>query len=171
MAKQTITLRLDEDDLGYLAGVEVVGAANLSEKIRALLADARRQREGLTDFGAAYDFARRLLAATERRIRDTEVQAEIRSELLSRVLAWLPDLMALLLAGGAGDQSDQPAQLRRLERAVGERVLSLADSLVQQAVAGFPGCYDSRALTGRAQSVLRIVGRGSTATALPVEHT
>ena len=44
MAKQTVTLRLDEDDLTYLAGIDVPGAANLSEKIRALLADAAGAR-------------------------------------------------------------------------------------------------------------------------------
>ena len=53
VAKQTITVRLDEEDLSYLAGLDVAGATNLSEKIRALLGDARRQREGLADAGAA----------------------------------------------------------------------------------------------------------------------
>jgi len=160
MAKQTITLRLDEEDLSYLASLDVTGATNLSEKIRALLADARRQREGLDDASAAYDFAKRLFALSERRLRDAEMRADLRSELLSRVLAWTPDLVALLLAADTGSGKDPAAQLRRIERQVGERVLTLVDSLLQQALAGFPGCYDSRMLTERAQSALRLVNAG-----------
>ncbi|MDM4770324.1 hypothetical protein [Solimonas sp. SE-A11] len=157
MAKQTITLRLDEEDLSYLAGLDVAGATNLSEKIRALLADARRQREGLADPAAAYDFAKRLLAQSERRLRDAEVRQDLRSELLHRALEWTPDLLALLLAADAAGP-DPSAQLRRLERQVGERLLTLTDSLLQQAVSGFPGCYDGRILSERAQSALRILG-------------
>lgn len=156
MAKQTITLRLDEEDLSYLAGLDVAGATNLSEKIRALLADARRQREGLVDPAAAYDFAKRLLAQSERRLRDAEVREDMRSELLHRALEWTPDLVALLLAAAAAGQ-EPAAQLRRLERQVGERLLTLVDSLLQQAVSGFPGCYDGRILSERAQSALRIL--------------
>ena len=82
MAKQTVTLRLDEDNLTYLAGLEGPGAANLSEKIQSLLADARAQRDGLGDFGAAYDFTRRLFTAPERCVRDSEVRTQVRSELI-----------------------------------------------------------------------------------------
>ena len=165
MAKQTVTIRLDEDDLTYLAGLEVAGATNLSEKIRSLLAEARLQREGVGDALTAHAFSERLLQGTMRAIREAESQTEMRSELLSRVMAWLPDLLALLLAGGGRwPKSAQADQLRKVERGVGERVLSLVDSMVQQAVAGFPGCYDSSGLTERAQTALRVIGGGTVTT-------
>lgn len=154
MAKQTVTLRLDEDDLTFLAKTELAGAANLSEKIRALLAEARSQREGLDDFGAAYDFVRGLLAVPERRIHQAEVASQQRSELVARVLAWVPETVAFVLSGsslGAGE--DTPRSLRDFERGLGERAMVLTESMLQLAQAGFPGCHAPEALARRARFV------------------
>jgi hypothetical protein len=177
MAKQTVTLRLDEDDLTYLAGIDVPGAVNLSEKIRALLADARAQREGLGDFGAAYDFTRRLFATPERCVRDTEVRAQVRSELIARVLAWLPDTAAFVLSGACPRpephpgprpeprRKDEAEHLRRLEHGLGERVLALVDSMLQLAQAGFPGCYDPGILAQRSRSAVTMAAPAAAANA------
>ena len=169
MAKQTVTLRLDEDDLTYLARTEVPGAGNLSEKIRALLAQARAQQEGLRDDGAAYAFARQLLDAPDRSIRQAEIQTRTRSELVARTLAWLPDAIAYVLAGAGqfdrdGHDSDQRQHtLRDFEAGLGERVLALTDSVLQLARAGFPGCYSPQSLATRAQSTLGLAARAATA--------
>lgn len=151
MAKQTVTLRLDEDDLTFLAQIEMAGATNLSEKVRALLAEARSQREGLGDFGAAYDFVRSLLAVPERRIRQAEVDSQQRSELVARVLAWMPESVAFVLSGSALQASgDKERSLREFERGLGERAMVLTESMLQLAQAGFPGCYAPDALARRA---------------------
>ena len=152
MAKQTVTLRLDEDDLTFLASIEVAGAANLSEKIRALLAEARSQREGLDNFGAAYDFMRGLLAVPERRIHEAEVSSQKRSELVARVLAWMPETVAFVLSGSALKPNEDTAKsLRDFERGVAERAMVLTESMLQLASAGFPGCQAPEALAQRAR--------------------
>lgn len=163
MAKQTVTIRLDEDDLTFLSSMELPGAANLSEKVRALLAEARAQREGLKDPASAYDRARRLFAGPERTIRSAEMDQQMRSELVSRLLAWLPEMSAALLSGAAslseaGEERRGDA-LIRLERMLGERALSLLDSTLQLAVAGFPGCYEPDLLRDRSRSALRSAGQ------------
>ncbi len=160
MAKQIVTLRLDEDDLTYLAELDVPGATNLSEKMRVLLAEARAQRAGLGDYGAAYDFTRRLFAGPDRCVRDAEVQAGVRSEFIGRVLTWLPDTAAYLLSAACprpSAESDEVGRLRQLEKGLGERVIALVDSVLQQAHAGFPGCYDADLLSQRTRSALGIV--------------
>jgi len=155
MAKQTITLRLDEDDLAYLAQVEVPGATNLSEKLRGLLAEARAQRDGRADFGAAYDFSRRLYGPPERCVRDAEVREGVRSELVARVFGWLPEATAYVLSGAGADVDREG--LARFERGLGERTLGLVDSVLQLAHAGFPGCYAPEPLALRARSALATV--------------
>ena len=165
MAKQTITIRLDEDDLTYLSSVEMNGAANLSEKIRALLAEARAQRDGMHDSGLAWDFTRRLFAAPERGIREAELQAQMRSELIARVAAWLPDISAVVLAGAppaAGTARERAESLRSLERVLGDRVIGLVDTILQMSLAGFPGCYEPEALSRRAQPALRSLAMQTT---------
>lgn len=158
MAKQTITIRLEEDDLAYLSSLELAGATNLSEKIRALLAEARAQNEGMQDPLLAYDFMRRLFAAAERSIHQAELQAHVRSELITRVATWLPEVSAVLLSATSlahSSNRDRADQLAKLERSLGERALSLVDSLLQMSLAGFPGCYEPDLLRARAQPAIR----------------
>lgn len=162
MAKQTITIRLDEDDLTYLSSVELPGAVNLSEKIRALLADARAQREGMHDAALAYDFTRRLFADSERGVRAAELQAQMRSELVARMLAWLPDATAIALSAAdlaASGNRERAERLKTLERQLGERAIGLLDGLLQMSLAGFPGCYEPEALARRAQPAIRTAAR------------
>lgn len=155
MAKQTVTLRLDEDDLAFLAGMTVPGATNLSEKIRALVAQARQRHAGVGDAGAAWDFSRSLFGASERALRQAELASGERSELAARGLAWLPEATAFVLAAGqAPEPGSEAAYVRRFEQGLGERLLALVDSVVQLARAGFPGCHDPGALAQRARSAL-----------------
>ncbi|KAF0811151.1 hypothetical protein A167_00183 [Alcanivorax sp. S71-1-4] len=158
MAKQTVTLRLDVDDLTFLSQLDVPGATNISEKLRALIDDARRQEDGTHQYGAALDFSRRLLAGPERRLREAELSSELRSELLGRLLSWLPDMLAVLLSSTAmdRDKASVTAELQRLERAAGERMIGLTDAVLQLAVSGFPGCYEPHHLSERARAALRL---------------
>ncbi|QKK03828.1 MAG: hypothetical protein HND55_14875 [Pseudomonadota bacterium] len=151
MAKQTVTLRLDQDDLAYLSQVEITGAANLSEKIRALIAEARTQRQGSRDYLSAHDFARQLIARVERQINAAEIDATVRSELIHRILAWLPEALAYALSAGQvmARANDQTAGLRALEHGLAERTFSLVEAVLQLAQAGFPGCLDPQALASR----------------------
>ncbi len=152
MPKQTVTLRLDEDDLTFLSQVEISGAANLSEKIRTLINEARAQREGMEDPAAAHDFARRLFARVDRQIHAAEMAHGLRSELVHRVMAWLPDITAFALSACRGQDTEQDvrASLQRLESGLAERSFSLSESIRQLGQGGFRGCYRPKALASRA---------------------
>ncbi|TVQ38352.1 MAG: hypothetical protein EA370_05935 [Wenzhouxiangella sp.] len=150
--KQTVTLRLDEDDLTFLSQVEITGAANLSEKIRTLISEARAQREGMHDPAAAHDFARRLFARVDRQVHAAEMEHGLRSELVHRVMAWLPDITAFALSAcrNSGGDQDTRASLQSLESGLAERSLSLSESIEQLGKSGFRGCYRPEALAKRA---------------------
>jgi len=152
VAKQTVTLRLDEDDLTYLSQVEINGAGNLSEKIRALISEARAQRDGTKDYTAAYDFSRRLFADLDRQIHAAEIECQARSELTHRLLAWLPEAVAYTLSGDALEQSPSKRSegLEQFETGIGERAFSLVDSMLQLAQADFSGCLEKKKLAKRA---------------------
>ncbi|MBX3726605.1 MAG: hypothetical protein KF823_11900 [Xanthomonadales bacterium] len=164
MAKQTVTLRLDEDDLGFLASASLSGATNLSEKIRALIAEARLRQAGVADAGAAWDYSRALFAAPERALRQAELASGARSELVARALAWLPEATAFVLAAGPAPASGEAGEyVRRFEQGLGDRLLALVDSVVQLARAGFPGCHEPDALAHRARSALAPAMAGAVA--------
>jgi len=157
VAKQTVTLRLDGDDLTFLAQAEIADAANLSEKIRALISDARMRREGTGEYTAAHDFSRQLFSRVERALNSAEIRAGSRSELTHRVLAWLPEATAFALSACQGlETDDDPAsRLRSLEAGMAERALGFVDSMLQLAMAEFIGCHDPRGLANRARFAVK----------------
>jgi len=159
MPKQVITVRLDESDVEFLAAMDLEGAVNLSEKLRALIRDARQHIEPERDPVTAFERARSQLVVAERYLKEAELSLEMRSELLARVLGAMPEIEGLIKSASAvlPDLKDGPRRsaLERLERQVAERLLSLVDSIGQMTLAGFPGCYDGVWLTRRAASAVR----------------
>ncbi len=157
VAKQTVTLRLDEDDLTYLSQVEIHGAGNLSEKIRALIDEARAQRDGAENYAAAHDFSRQLFARVDRQINAAEVEASTRSELIHRLLAWLPEAVAYMLAANqiGKSKSNRSVALAEFEIGMGERAFSMVDSMLQLAQADFSGCLSSEKLANRASFAVK----------------
>lgn len=162
MAKQTVTLRLDDDDLTYLSRVEISGAGNLSEKIRALIAEARAQREGTEDFAVALDFAHRLFARVEREINAAEVSHDMRSELVHRLLAWLPEITAYTLSACQSGERDNDCRtrLKVVEQGMAERAFSLVDSMLQLAGSEFSGCHSPEKLAKRARFAVKSTAEG-----------
>ncbi len=47
---QTVSVRIPEDDLAWLVELQLPDATSPSDKIRALIADARRRGKGANDF-------------------------------------------------------------------------------------------------------------------------
>jgi hypothetical protein len=150
VTKQSVTLRVDEDDLDFLAQLDLPGATSLSEKIRALLGEARLRHAGLADPAAAWDYSRKLYGTPERTLRIAELACQQRSELVARGLAALPELTAFLLSQSeTAPREDAGAFLRRVEAGLADRLFALSESMSLLTHAGFPGCLDPEGLAAR----------------------
>ena len=44
-----LSVRVSPDDARFISQIDIAGAATPSDKVRALLADARKRREGFSD--------------------------------------------------------------------------------------------------------------------------
>src|ERR1700730_3894388 len=58
---QTISVRVPDDDLEWLLGLDMAGVRNPSDRIRSLIAADRRLREGMTDYVACVSMLRDFL--------------------------------------------------------------------------------------------------------------
>lgn len=103
-----ITARLEQADLDYLSQLEFSDATTLSEKMRKVLARARRQQAASKDPAAALGLIEDLLVDS-RLALDTRALAGQRNSMLSRqMLDWLPPVLAVLLAHDAvGDKRSE----------------------------------------------------------------
>ena len=61
-AMQTVSARIPVEDLQWLATLEIQGATTPSDKLRALVAQLRRQHEGALEYSASLQWMRDLVA-------------------------------------------------------------------------------------------------------------
>src|SRR5262245_2864253 len=99
MKMQTLSVRIPSDDMEWLAGLDLQGAVSPSDKLRALIAQERRQHEGTLDYERGLAWLRDLLAPSITAVRSVEHQHRMHSEALTLTAEWLPQIMATLLSG------------------------------------------------------------------------
>lgn len=153
---QTISVRIPDDDLEWLMSLDIAGARNPSERIRSLLTQTRRQREGLHDYLACVAMLRDFLQPFLNAVAAAERRHGVHSEIVSTVVEGLPDAMAEAIAfvPHAGDKA-VPA-LVRVEAALCARTMRLLVRLLRLNVTQAVPAYDPGVLERDLREVIEI---------------
>ena len=94
----TISARISQEDALFLSQYKGEGAVTPSDKLRAIITEARERQQRMKDFRGSIDMFQNLLAPVDAEIRELELHHHIHSELITRILEWLPDMMAFIIA-------------------------------------------------------------------------
>ncbi len=149
-----VSVRLPAEDAGFLEHMVIEGADTLSEKLRAIVAEARLRQHGTSQFDAALRIAQGGVRPTLQIIRNNEREHRMHSELVSRLGEWLPDCVAYLVACNGSATHLPPEQLTEIERDLADRVFVLIQSVLQMGVTRRSPCYDSSVIDDRLEPVL-----------------
>lgn len=164
MKSVNMSVRLSPDDAEFLAGLEIDNASTPSDKLRALIVEAKERRQGTEDYAGALQLAQGLLAPTLRTLRTSEHAEGVHSELVSRFAEWLPECLAFLIAAQGGEKAFGREQLTEIERGLADRAFFLMQSVLQMGVTGSSPCYDPAVVSHRLKPVLdlaRIIDKQS----------
>lgn len=160
-----LSVRLTPEDAEFIAQLNVEGASTPSEKMRAIVVDARRRKLGTEDYPGSLKLAQDTLAPTLRIIRASELEHGLHSELISRLGEWLPEAYAYLVASNGPDTELDAETLKDIERALAQRVFVLVQSMLQMAVTRSSPVYDAEVVNRGVQPVLelaQVILNGST---------
>lgn len=149
-----ISVRIPADEADFLASLNLEGALSLSEKLRAVIAEARSRRDGAHNYLNALKSSQESLAPTLRTIRNSENAHDLHSELVGRLAEWLPDCFALMVSAAGDDETLSPEQLTDIERRLADRSLTLMQSILQIALTPKAPCYDPDVFADRIDAVL-----------------
>ncbi len=134
-----VSIRITPRDAEFLASLDIDEAVTPSEKIRAIIREAREQREGSGDPSGGVGMGRRIVESVLMQIKEAELKQEMHSELLSNFGEWILDLLAYLGSlVGSGD-----FDLKDVERGIGERILRLATTVSRMGITPTAPCYDA----------------------------
>lgn len=149
-----LSVRLSDEDAAFLAGLERRGATTPSEKLRALLAEARDAAEARGDAACAVQRLHGELAPTIEAIRRFELESGHRSALLAEALQRVPEIAGLLVAGPGAEAG--VAEFTALEARVADRAMALLEALLRLAVTRTAPCYAPDVVARRIDPVLEL---------------
>lgn len=157
MKTTPLSVRVDDDDAAFLAGLEIDGARTPSEKLRALLHAERRRQEGIDDPLEAVDFFRDTFQPAKRRIRQQETIAGVRSDFLMKLYDRLPEIAGAAFSGPDEQNKDSSNALMAFENDVLDNVFALIQETLELGLTTKNRCYDITGIEKRLTPVLEIL--------------
>jgi hypothetical protein len=146
-AMQTISVRVPDDDLEWLLGLDMPGVRNPSDRIRSLIAADRRLREGMADYVACVHMLRDFLRPFENTLRAAERRHGLHSEVVAAVTESLPEIMAETIAfPPVPDDDGAPRALAAIEADLAARTMRLFIRLLRLPVTQATPAYDASVL-------------------------
>ncbi len=148
---ETVGVRFPLSDIEWLASLQLKDAVTPSDKIRTIVATARRQHEGYGDYEASLSWLHDLLAPAVAAVRAGEFrpgQPGLHSDLVALVLEWLPQTLALVLARcqgmkeSDGNEGENRESLLELEAQLAQRCFQMCESLLRLGVGSTAPCYN-----------------------------
>lgn len=150
-----LSVRITDADAAFLAQYKAEGATTPSEKLRALLANARRDAEGATDYASRVEQVSRRFQPAHREVINRQRDCRMRSDFLGKLYERLPELVANLQQGPA--QTDDPASdLETLEADVAEQTFALIEEILDLGLTKQGRTYDGQLVQKRLQPILEV---------------
>jgi len=150
----TIGARVPHEDAEFISQLKIDGATTPSDKVRAIIAEARRRHQGSHDYNVCFDLANNMLSAFTAKTRQLEMEHNIHSEMVTRTLDWLPDMMAYVMSSNQKLADSNAEALSSVEQGVADRVFRLMESVMQMGVTQRCPCYNKNAVLDRIEPVL-----------------
>lgn len=152
-----IGVRIPQEDATFISQLKVEGANTPSDKLRAIIAQARKREHGLRDYKECLSTIDDLLMPVRNNVRELELHQEIHSEFVIRTLDWLSEVLAYCLASRVDLESSQSKEsLEHFEQQLSSRIFRIMESVLQMGVTPRGPCYQPDLISANLQQVLDI---------------
>ncbi len=151
-----VGVRLTDEEAEFLARFKAENAATPSEKLRAIIHEARLRHQGTEDYEGSLRLVNELMDPTTRIVRSSENRQGMHSELITRMTEWVPECMAYLIASNGKELELDPDELTEIEAALAKRSVVLMTSILQLAVTRSAPLYDEDVIRKSIMPVLEL---------------
>lgn len=150
-----LSVRISEKDAEFLAELRVPEAKTPSDKVRAILVDARRRQEGTSDFSEAVAVVEDMLRPAAMRLRTSQRSEGDRSEFLMKLYERLPELVAELMAGAPPPDAGKEARVQ-FEAVIATQVFSIVEEILDMGLTSQARCFDPALVRNRLNPILEV---------------
>lgn len=157
MKTSTLSVRVDDDDAAFLAGLNLADARTPSEKLRALLRAERRRQENGGDLIDAAEMFADMLQQPRRRIWESEADNGPRSKFLIKLYDKLPRLMAAAYVGPKHGTKESVKSIAQFESEALRDVFVFIQEILELGLTSQSRCYDLDAFDEGLEPVVEII--------------
>jgi hypothetical protein len=144
-----LSVRLTDEDAVFLSALQVDGAVTASDKVRALIREARLKAEAPADMSNALALSRTLLDGPGRALRAAEDRADARSDVAKGLMLSLEEMLALAVTAESELAAGDLAALTRFEAKLTDRAARLTEALLRWGVTPSAPAYDPKVVRER----------------------
>jgi hypothetical protein len=152
-----LSVRLADEDAVFLAALRIDDAITASDKVRALIRQARGRAATPAGYSGALSTSRETLAGSAQAVRQAEDQAGIHSGVVLTLLSEAEELLALALAAPEETRSADPQDLARYESRLVERAARIAEHLLRWSVTPTAPAYDPPVVSRRIAALADLI--------------
>jgi hypothetical protein len=151
-----LSVRISHEDAEFIAGLEIEGAKTPSDKVRAIITNARQRQQQGDSYTQSLSTNQEMLAPALQRCKELEHRHQMHSELPGRLLDWLPETSAFLATALHTPDKEGKKALQELEAGLIRRTVTLMQSVLLLAITRKCPCYDDALMDKHLQPVLDI---------------
>lgn len=157
MTTKTIPLsvRITPKDAEFIASLEIDDAVTPSDKLRALLKNAREKSERLEELSSCMGLVRTAIDPLFNRVKSAELNHELHSELISSFNDWLVNLLGYIASLDTVQEKDM--DLEAIEAEIVNRIFRLFSVIGRMCVTSEAPCYNPQVLNNKLQSLKEIL--------------
>lgn len=144
-----LSVRLSEEDTGFLSGLQMDGAITASDKIRGLIRQARQRAEPVESFPAALSISHDHLASAVRAVRVIEQDLGLHSDVTVGLMTTAEEFLALALSTPRPGPDAVRDDLARHEARLVDCAARVAEQLMRWAVTPSAPAYDPAVVSKR----------------------
>ena len=154
----TISGRISEPDHEFLMEFPLAGKVTVSEKLRHICTFFRQYHTNLEGYSNCLEQINIMLRPAVNDIKDMENQEGVQSELVSKLLNLVPELLAYLVtqrrpAAKSTRRGQARKHLRELESRLFESSLTLVEGILRMGLTQKSPTYDPNLLEGRLATI------------------
>lgn len=152
MKKVQIGARISLEDAEFISRLKIEGAHTPSDKLRAIIENARRRSEYSFDFAGSYRMIKEELNPIVEYVKQTEHTRGNHSAVLARILEWMPDFYAFCFAA-LDPNKDHDNRLTEFEKGAIDRLFRLLESLLHLELSRQQTSYSPHAIRNHLESL------------------
>lgn len=152
-----LSLRISSEDAAFLAELEISGAKTPSEKVRAILAAARKQHRGSKDISQCLEIIQDMTRPALTNLRAAQADLNIRSDFIVKLYEKIPEILAELVAAEVDTGKDAKAQLKALEVALATEVFGFIEEVINMGLTSRSRTYDHKLIRNHMEPIIEIV--------------